>query len=42
MEAFLSGLMDENAILDDLMDEYYMFDCEGTYVFPSSHPFYMS
>ena len=33
MEAFLSGIMDENAIPDDLMDEeYYMFDREGTYV----------
>ena len=33
MEAFLSGIMDENSIPDDLMDEeYYMFDREGTYV----------
>ena len=30
MEAFLSGIMDENAIPDDLMDEeYYMFDQIG-------------
>ena len=33
MEAFLSGVMDENAIPDDLLDEdYYTFDREGTYV----------
>jgi hypothetical protein len=32
MEAFLSGIMDENAIPDDLMDkECCMYDPEGTY-----------
>ena len=32
MEAFLSRLMDENTVPDDLMDEeYYLFAGEGTY-----------
>lgn len=31
MEAFLSGIMDENALSGDLMDdEYYLFAGEGT------------
>lgn len=32
MEAFLSSIMDENAIPNDLTDkECYMYDREGTY-----------
>ena len=39
MEALLSGIMDVNAILDDLMDEeYYMFASEGMYVSLSIGP----
>jgi hypothetical protein len=34
METFLSGIMDENTIHDDLMDK----ECEGTYVSFSMDP----
>ena len=41
MDAFVSGNMDENAILDNLMDEEdCMFDGEGTSAFLSINPLY--
>jgi hypothetical protein len=42
MEAFLSGIMDENAIPDNLMDEEcYMYAPEGTYASLSvDRPYY--
>jgi hypothetical protein len=44
MEAFLSGIMDEKAIPDDLMDEECcMYASEGTYASLSiNRPYYQS